>query len=359
MDSSSSRSTFEGVPVVDVSPFCSDTDDEGNEIDRLDCARQWDQAMSTIGFVVVVGHGIDTSIIESMRSGLLKFFSRDLKYKQRFEYGPYGHPNGGYTSIGGESVSRSQDGHGNLMEKGSVAEERSTSYPADPVESFVCTSGNPREWGMSLPAQPDEIQSLALHYYTEVRRLLDCLLRISEVALNLPKDFFSPYYDRPQCYVASKFYPRNVECPSGFLYGAHTDYTGYTILKPDDGDHMISDDGGTTGGLQVRLQSGDWHNVCFSPENIRQGAFVVNAGDLWEDWTNGKWVSTVHRVVAPSSSVVARPRLSIPFFTGPRDDAVIETLPSCLKDGGVSKLQKPITAGEHLQLKLKSTQVTS
>ena len=98
------------------------------------------------------------------------------------------------------------------------------------------------------------------------------------------------------------------------------------------------------GGLQVLLKSGQWAAVT-----PRRNAFVVNIGDLYEVWTNGRWRSTVHRVMKPppGSQASSNPRLSIPFFTGPHDDARI----SCLPGMGPAKYA-PVSAGEHLRRKL-------
>ena len=68
----------------------------------------------------------------------------------------------------------------------------------------------------------------------------------------------------------------------------------------------------------------------------------------------------MHRVANPprGSPAEAEPRLSLVFFTGPRDDAVIETLASesearPLRDG----YELPVVAGEWLRAKLKASNV--
>ena len=65
------------------------------------------------------------------------------------------------------------------------------------------------------------------------------------------------------------------------------------------------------------------------------------------------WRSTVHRVMKPpsGSKAATQPRLSIPFFTGPHDDAVIECMPTCVSDENPAKYA-PVSAGEHLRRKL-------
>ena len=54
----------------------------------------------------------------------------------------------------------------------------------------------------------------------------------------------------------------------------------------------------------------------------------------------------------PAGSAAARaPRLSIPFFTGPHNDALITALPTCVSEARPC-LYEPVTAGAHLLRKL-------
>lgn len=74
------------------------------------------------------------------------------------------------------------------------------------------------------------------------------------------------------------------------------------------------------GGLQVRNSEGEW--VSAPPV---EDTFIINIGDLVQAMTNGRYSSTVHRVV--NTSGVAR--YSIPFFIDLDFDAVIAPLPTC------------------------------
>jgi isopenicillin N synthase-like dioxygenase len=94
---------------------------------------------------------------------------------------------------------------------------------------------------------------------------------------------------------------------------------------------------------------------------------VVNIGDLYEVWTNGRWRSTVHRVTKPppGSAAASSPRLSIPFFTGPRNDAVVEAMPTCVGEGippryacvgeGIPPRYAPVRVRDHLLGKLRAS----
>ncbi len=55
--------------------------------------------------------------------------------------------------------------------------------------------------------------------------------------------------------------------------------------------------------------------------------FIVNIGDLMARWTGDRWVSTLHRVVDPSSAQARDShRLSSVFFHQPNYDAVIDEI---------------------------------
>jgi len=77
-------------------------------------------------------------------------------------------------------------------------------------------------------------------------------------------------------------YPEKIPLEAGqFRASEHTDYGGLTILYS------------TSPGLQVKTRWGEWLDI-----NIPKDHFVINIGDLMAFWTNDRWVSTPHRVVA-------------------------------------------------------------
>lgn len=103
--------------------------------------------------------------------------------------------------------------------------------------------------------------------------------------------------------------------PGQIRASAHTDYGTVTILKPDD----------APGGLQVLGKDGEWHDVPNIP-----GAYVINLGDLMARWTNGRWVSTLHRVVNPPLDLSRScRRQSVAFFHNINADTIVECIETC------------------------------
>ena len=117
------------VPTVDISPFTAPA--QHSDAARRAVGQEWDAAMTNVGFAMITGHGVDPGIVDALRRGAHSFFGGPADAKQRYCYGPYGNPLGGFTSMGVEAVARSRDDHGS--DGGAT---QTTALP-DLVESFV------------------------------------------------------------------------------------------------------------------------------------------------------------------------------------------------------------------------------
>jgi len=82
---------------------------------------------------------------------------------------------------------------------------------------------------------------------------------------------------------------------------------------------------------------------------------LINLGDMLSRWANGRWISTMHRVMPP---VDARGRMqqrrSAAFFHDGNYDAVVSCLPGCA-DASHRALYGPVTVGDHLEAKLRGS----
>ena len=137
--------------------------------------------------------------------------------------------------------------------------------------------------------------------------------------------------------------------------GEHTDWGMVTLLATDEvpglqiwvrGDQQPGDGGAPPTLAEQGKGKGRW--VDIPP---MEGAFVVNLGDMLERWTNGRYRSTLHRVL----NVSGRHRYSLPLFFEPNFDCVVECLPSCC-DALHPPLYPPVKAGRYLMDRYAATQ---
>ena len=160
------------------------------------------------------------------------------------------------------------------------------------------------------------------------------LLRSIAAGLDLDGDFFAARMQQPQCFLRLLRYPPGAAVGDA-VTGRHTDYGAITLLATDG-----------VPGLEVLPRGGrGWLAVEAPP-----GSLVVNLGDMLARWTNDRYVSTPHRVVATG----AQERISIPFFVNPDPDTEVACLPSCV-DAAHPCRYAPITASAFLRGRIDGT----
>jgi isopenicillin N synthase-like dioxygenase len=276
------------------------------------------------GFFYVAGHRIAQALIDAQFEFARRFFALPAQQKLALHMRQSA-STAGYEPIGGQ-VLDSQD---------ATAEKA----PPDLKESFYLAMELPTEhpWAQKKirgfghnqwPALPGFKEQM-LAYQAAVRALGDRVLAMLALSLELPENFFVPYYDWPGTTLRLLRYPPHPRAAlaNQLGAGAHTDWGGVTLLAQDG-----------LGGLEVRNVEGEWIQARPIP-----GTLVVNLGDLMQRWTNGVYRSNMHRVKNNSSTL---DRYSIPFFYSPRPDSRIECMPTCT-DAAHPPKYPPCTAAEH------------
>lgn len=322
------------IPVVDIGAIYGQAPDA-----LAETAREFGAAFEKFGFATIVGHGVPPSTIDAAYRAGNAFFDLPLAHKLANTV-PDRVKGRGYVPAGVESVARTlgSDRPPDLVEALVFGAMQDETLPL-PRGGISAATGN------YFPAEPPELASAFHAYFMAMRELSGTLMRLAAVALDLPADFFAPFVDRRRGTLRAAFYPEQPDppAPGQLRYGAHTDYGGFTILRQDD----------APGGLQVDLD-GSWIDVAPQP-----GAFTINIGDLVSRWTNGRWRSTLHRVVNPPRDTHASTRrLSLVFFSGPNDDAIIECLPTCQGPGRPAQYP-PVVARDYIRAKLDSSMPTT
>jgi isopenicillin N synthase-like dioxygenase len=164
--------------------------------------------------------------------------------------------------------------------------------------------------------------------------LAGTLLRQIAAGLDLAPEFFAERMRHPQCFLRMLRYPPGA-LPGAAVTAQHTDYGVITLLATDG-----------VPGLEVRVRGRDeWLAVEAPP-----GSVVVNLGDMLARWTNDRYVSTPHRVVATGSAE----RLSIPFFVNPDPETIVGCIPSCVDDDHPCRYEA-ITAAAFLRGRIDGT----
>lgn len=283
-------------------------------------ARKFDKAMQLHGVMYLTGTGVPSALFSRLRSEASDFFASPtadkLKYSLSEGYGAEG-----YTGVGEENVASSHT---------------KQNEPPDLVESLVLHSPD-------TDACPESIREPVALYLDHMKRLLQLLVMLMSRGLGLPSPGMMDTFANPKFSLKLAHYPIAAATQG---YGAHTDFSGFTLLAQDAADAFPAQ-----GALQVRMDDGEW--VTVPP---LRNALVVNAGDLIERLSNGKYKSPVHRVVLANARTTSR--LSIIYFTAPADDIVIEPHQFCCSKENPARYE-PVTAGDWLKRKLSLTNITS
>jgi len=303
------------VPVIDLSgPSAA-------------VATAIDEALHTVGFMAVTGHGVDPDLVAGMFEVVAEFFALPAEDKLRAAPADPSTPRG-YSFFGATAQASAHD----VATKADLVETFNAGLDPVPDTAYYREAAaffTPNIW----PAAPTRLPAVWGEYLRAMQALADRILGSMAAALGLGADYFAPLVDRPMASITANHYPALDHEPARdqFRGGAHTDYGSITLLATDG-----------VPGLQLQDADGSWAPTAAVP-----GAFHVNTGDMLSHWSGGHWRSTWHRVVAPPGGPPYPERTSIAYFHSPNADAVIAPLP------GRSAVDfEPVLAGQYLRAKI-------
>jgi isopenicillin N synthase-like dioxygenase len=315
------------VPVIDITAFR-----DGTGVDTV--AAAVDDAARTVGFMQITGHGIPDEVAAGLADAIDDLFALPVEEKLALR-APTTAVNRGYSGPRTERLSYSVG----------------VTSAADLFEAFNTGFARSQFPDLELPGEhyPDNIWPLAPASFRprveawmdHAQALAHTMTGIFAHALGLPAGHFETLTDHSIDVLRMNHYqlpPGEVALEPGQLgMGPHTDYGIVTILWADN----------VRPGLQILATDGSWHDVTPVP-----GALLINLGDALPRWTNDRWRSTMHRVLAPIDEN-GRPirRRSAAFFHDGNVDALIECLPGCADAANPPRYQ-PVTVGQHLAVKL-------
>ena len=303
------------IPVIDVGAYL-----RGEPGALPAAAAALRDALTEIGFFIIVDHGVPEDLIARTFAEARRFHDQPLPWKMALRMNEH---NNGYMSMGRYAVWTSEvnaNTKGDLNEAFFVKRERTAD---DPLVVAGRRFAGPNRWPDDLPG----FRETVLEYTEAVDALGRRLLPVCAMALDLPADSFDAAFAQSQFSFRLSHYPPVEAEANQFGIAPHTDANFMTFLAQTE-----------VPGLQVRMPSGSWLDVPNVP-----GSFAVNSGDMLARWTNGRFKSTPHRAVPP----VGRHRYAIPYFLGPHMDTVIACLPSCQGPQTPSR-HPPITYSDYL-----------
>ena len=300
---------FTEIPVIDGSALHSD--------DQAAYARlveNFADAYGRTGFGYIINHGVDPALLDAVFSASAQFHALPLDEKMKTALNQN---HRGYIPI-----NTSTDVNSKLADVKKPNQSASfMMMREDSTEDADVYLSGPNQW-----PELDGFRNALTAYNTAMSDLGRKLMRVALLATGANPDDFLTAFDQPTTWLRLLHYPPSPALAPENLYGSapHCDFGCLTLLAQDD-----------VGGLQVQTPAGNWVDA----PRI-EGSFVVNVGDMLHRLSNGKLMSTPHRVINRSG----RERYSCPFFFDPHVSANIAPLSGT----GAPKFD-PITFGDFLR----------
>ncbi|OIW00729.1 hypothetical protein TanjilG_09698 [Lupinus angustifolius] len=260
------------IPVIDFSKLLS-KDFKELELEKLDYAcKEW-------GFFQLINHGVNTSLVENVKTNALEFFKLPLEEKKKFKQ------NEGDV-----------EGYGQVV----VSEDQILEW-ADMffMYTFPQNSRNPH----LFPNIPLPFRDYLETYLAEVKEISKHMLDFVANAIGMENKEMKELFGEGVQAMRMNYYP---PCPEPELViglNPHSDAGGLTILL-----HCNDVEG-----LHLR-NDGLWIPIKPLPN-----AFTINVGDMIEIMTNGIYRSIEHRTVVNSE----KDRLSLATFYNPSMEVII------------------------------------
>jgi len=281
---------------IDLSRF----DEPGG---KQELARQLYDAVTKVGFWVVVNTGLDDERVLKQFSIGNTFFKESLEEKRSF---PCNFAEGEYFGYRENSRWVGDTGVKENIEMLNIP-KATPAYANVPKHDIVRQNYA-------------EIASFHRDIWEKVIRKLYVLISI---ILELPEDYLANAHDYDEDsddHLRYMIYnvrtQKEWDLAQAYSKGGHTDFGSLTLLFSQ---HVA--------GLQIRTPEGAWKYV-----KPVEGGITCNAADTLTFLTKGFIKSTVHRVVTPPADQLNVPRLGLLYFSRPGENTPMKAVPSPLLD---------------------------
>lgn len=295
------QATREEIPIVDIGPLLA-----GAPGAREHVAAKLHDACTGMGFLFLVGHGIDAGVIARAFDASRRFFA--LPPEKKLEVRMNRHQCG-YMAPG---ISVHRD----------TFEDRAAALRPQVSEAFKFTHDLDRsdpDYGRGIRFRgrnrwPDAaaapgLRETFLDFHAAFEALALELLPPLAISLGLAPDWLAPHFDRPSSMTRIACYPPVPHWRDRVNTPGHRDLGFVTLIPP-----------ATRPGLEILTPDGRWIAQPAIPDGL-----LFNTGLTLQRWTNDRYAATPHRVRADADAT----RYSNIFFLYPRVDAGIACLPTC------------------------------
>ena len=281
---------FTEIPVLDLAPLVAGQDTSG-------LAQDFAKAYGQTGFGYIVNHGIDPALRGNVFAASKRFHALPEAAKTAIALD---RNHRGYIAI-----NTSTDVTSDLAEVTKPNQSASFMMMREDTEADpdIYLSG-PNQW-----PELDGFREACEAYVRAMTGLGQSLMGLALDALGVTDRAILQAFVTPTIWLRLLHYPPQPATAPEDLYGSapHKDFGCLTLLAQDD-----------VGGLQIQTPAGHWVDAPPMPD-----AFVVNVGDMLHRMSNGRLLSTAHRVI----NRTGRERYSVPFFFDPHVSTDIAPLP--------------------------------
>jgi len=271
------------VPIIDVAPLLRDDPRGWREVEQalLD-------AHSTIGFSVLVNHGVPRNVTNDLFFVSRCFHALPEAQKMALRYGANLR---GFLPLNTSTLSRSTVGAArkpNHSDSFVVLDDLDASLRDRWADS---TMGGHQMW----PQEVAGFEASARRYRAALSHLGMYVAPCFASIMGLPRNGLDRYFTPHNPILRLLHYPALPQrSPDEFGSAPHTDYGCLTFVAQDD-----------VGGLQVQAADGSWFDVPYIEQSL-----VLNTGQVMATWSRGLIKATPHRVINHPD----RDRYSIAFF---------------------------------------------
>ncbi|KAI5476178.1 hypothetical protein MNV49_000339 [Pseudohyphozyma bogoriensis] len=303
------RPTFTELPLISFKNI------NGTLEERQALAKEVGAAFRDVGFLYAKDcPGITPELVKDTFDAILEFYEQPVEEKLKLSW------DNSPAVVGYEGFKEARnivDTTADIRESFIICDDMLDSeqnYPGTPPPGTLPLN----QWPEKFP----KIRTQLYKYWNQTFPLARSLLSIVLMALEIDEKEFEEAFKWPMWSMRCQHYlPRPVD-EDTCATPPHDDYSIFTILNQQPGSDPC---------LEVLNLNGKWISAPALPE----ADFVINCGNYLERISNGRFVSTIHRVM----NHTGRRRCSLPLFFSPNPDTVIGPHPSLVGPEG-SKYDK-------------------